>query len=592
MRTLQMSLRLQGHPRHLGIHVGGFVLTRDVITTLAPVEPGRMQDRAVLPFDKDDVETLGLFKMDVLGLGMLTCIRKAFDLVNPQRASSSSPPLALYSVPADDPDVYAAISRADTVGVFQIESRAQMQMLPRLKPTKFYDLVIQVAIVRPGPIQGGMVHPYLKRRSNHPDERGWQYPHPSFIPILERTMGVPLFQEQVMQLAIVGAGYTAGDADQLRRDMAAWKKTGKLDKHRDRLIAGFIAHGVSEEFAVRVFEQVKGFGEYGFPESHAASFAHLVYASSWLKFHHPAAFACALLNSLPMGFYAPAQIVKDAQQHGIVVHAVDVTQSDWDCTLDDGALRLGMRLVKGLREDVGHTIAGERRHGAFVDVADVVRRARLDKRARLALAKAGAFDVLAGHRRAAMWAAMDPRPPLFARLPDEQPSLFPPTKSEVLVLDYQTVGLSIDDHPMAHVRPGLQARLSRRERVAAGQRTQLLDSRDVKQTRQGQRVLIAGLVIGRQRPGTADGTCFVTLEDEYGHINVIVWGREYERWRGTIVTNQFLLVDASIEREGQVIHAIARGVAGVSGRALARVDDRGGVGRAQGELPFASRDFH
>ena len=597
LRTLQMSLRLQGHPRHLGIHVGGFVLTRHPITTLAPVEPGRMQDRAVLPFDKDDVETLGLFKMDVLGLGMLTCISKALKMVN----ASSSSSLSLYSIPADDPAVYDAICRADTIGVFQIESRAQMQMLPRLRPRTFYDLVIQVAIVRPGPIQGGMVHPYLKRRSGHPDEVNWRYPHPSFEPILKRTMGVPLFQEQVMQLAIVGAGYSPGDADRLRRDMAAWKKTGRLERHRERLIAGFLAHGVTQQFAEQVFEQIKGFGEYGFPESHAASFAYLVYASSWLKHHHPAVFACALLNSLPMGFYAPAQIVKDAQRHGITVRAADVTQSEWDCTLEvddtspQPALRLGLRLIKGLREDVARVIVGDRNaHGAFVDIADVVRRGRLDKRARVALAQSGAFDSLAGHRRAAMWAAMDPRPPLFARLPDEQPSLFPPSSAEVLLLDYATVGLSVDDHPMRHVRPGLVDSLVRRHGRSSSNRSKLIDSRELLKTRKAQRVLVAGLVIGRQRPGTADGTCFVTLEDEYGHINVIVWGRDYERWRATIVTHQFLLIDATIEREGTVIHAIARGVVGVSGRAVtgAAADDDTAVSREQQALPFASRDFH
>ena len=625
MRTLEMSVRLQGHPRHLGVHVGGFVLTRHPMTTLAPIEPARMADRAVLPFDKDDVETLGLFKMDVLGLGMLTCISKALAMVNAERPSSL-PPLSLYAIPADDSDVYDAICRADTVGVFQIESRAQMQMLPRLRPRTFYDLVIQVAIVRPGPIQGGMVHPYLKRRSGHVDEIGWRYPHDSLIPILERTLGVPLFQEQVMKLAIVGAGYSAGEADQLRRDMAAWKKTGRLERHRDKIIRGFVDHGISHHFAERVYEQIKGFGEYGFPESHASSFANLVYVSSWLKHHHPAHFACALLNSLPMGFYAPAQIVKDAQQHGITVRPVDVAHSSWDCALeaDDTsktpALRLGLRLVKGLRKEVADVVAADRvAHGAFVDVADVVRRGRLDKRARLALAKAGAFDSLASHRRAAMWAAMDPRPPLFARLPDEQPSLFPPSDGEVLLLDYDSVGLSIDDHPMRYVRPVLVKHLAGR---SSAREPKLFDSRDVRASRHKQRALVSGLVIGRQRPGTADGTCFITLEDEFGHINVVVWGRDFDRWRTMILTSRFLLFDAVIEREGIVIHAMARGVRAVSATAgvfdpararsegrqqliggevspptpqALRVGDKpqsGFLFDAQIDLPFASRDFH
>ncbi len=599
MRTLLMSLRLQRHPRHLGIHVGGFVLTRHPITTLAPVEPARMADRAVLPFDKDDVETLGLFKMDVLGLGMLTCIRKAFDLVNAELPSSSTP-WALHTIPADDSDVYDAICRADTVGVFQIESRAQMQMLPRLRPRRFYDLVVQVAIVRPGPIQGGMVHPYLRRRQGLEEV---DYPHPCLIPTLERTLGVPLFQEQVMKLAIDGAGYTPGQADQLRRDMAAWKKTGRLERHRDRLIDGFVENGIDTKFAERLYEQVKGFGEYGFPESHAASFANLVYASSWLKHHHPAHFACALLNSLPMGFYAPAQIVKDVQQHGIAVRPVDITRSRWDCTLerdDDDtassppALRLGLRLIKGLNEAVARAVVADRdADGDFVDIADVVRRGRLDKRARLALARSGAFDPLAGHRRAAMWAAMDTRPPLFARLPDEQPSLFPPSDGEVLLLDYANVGLSVDDHPMLHLRPRLLEHLARRQRA---RQPQLFDSRDVRdKSRHKSRVLVAGLVIGRQRPGTADGTCFVTLEDEFGHINVVVWGRDFERWRSVIVTSRFLLFDAVIERAGIVIHAMARAVMAVSatsGDFIDSTDGDAGNGKRQIALPFASRDFH
>ena len=610
--TLRMALRLQGHPRHLGIHVGGFILTNEPLTTISPIEPARMDGRAILPFDKDDVDNLGLFKMDVLGLGMLTCIRKCMDLINADPHARSAltltapPRLQLHTIPAEDPLVYDAICRADTVGVFQIESRAQMAMLPRLMPRCFYDLVVEVAIIRPGPIQGGMVHPYLRRRNG---EEAITYPHECLKPILERTLGVPLFQEQVMKLAVTGAGYTAGEADQLRRDMAAWKKTGRLERHRERLFRGFTERGVSAEFANRLYEQIKGFGEYGFPESHAASFAILVYASSWLKTHFPAHFACALINSLPMGFYAPAQIVADAQRHAVAVRPVDVLHSDWDCTLErDGssplpALRLGLRLVKGLHERSGRAIEHERRVGAhtpstpggqtggtFVDIGDVVRRGALDKRARLALAKSGAFDSLAGHRRAALWTAMDPRPPLFARLPDEQPSLFPPSAGEVLALDYATVGLSVDDHPMRHVRPGVIASLKQRSR---GRRAPLLlDSRAVLDVHHGTRALVCGLVIGRQRPGTADGTCFVTLEDEYGMVNVIVWGRDFERQRSIIVTNQFLLIDAVIERKGLVVHAIARAVMGISPQA-GTFDGGSREGKdAQLAFPFDGRNFH
>jgi error-prone DNA polymerase len=602
--TLRLAMRLQGHPRHLGIHVGGFILTRAPLTTISPIEPARMEGRAILPFDKDDVDALGLFKMDVLGLGMLTCIRKAMALLEHDDSAVSAitktpppRPLRLHTIPAEDPKVYDAICRADTVGVFQIESRAQMAMLPRLRPRKFYDLVVEVALIRPGPIQGGMVHPYLRRRDGR---EAIDYPHESLKPVLERTLGVPLFQEQVMKLAVIGAGYTGGEADQLRRDMAAWKKTGRLERHRRRLFDGFTSRGVSPDFAHRLYEQIKGFGEYGFPESHAASFAILVYASSWLKTHHPAHFACALLNSLPMGFYLPAQIVADAQRHDVAVRPVCVLHSAWDCTLEPPStatssstmptLRLGLRLVKGLHEDVGRAIEAERQRGPFIDVADVVRRCRLDKRARLALAKGGAFDGLAGHRRSAMWLAMDPRPPLFARLPDEQPALFPPSSGEVLALDYATVGLSVSDHPMRHVRPGVEARL--RARARGRRAPKLLHSREVQQARHGTRALVCGLVIGRQRPGTADGTCFVTLEDEFGMVNVVVWGRDFDRQRVVIVTSRFLLVDAVIEREGLVVHAIARAVMGVSPEAGTFEGGAPEAREAQMLFPFAGRNFH
>jgi error-prone DNA polymerase len=562
-RTLEISWRLQGHPRHLGIHVGGFVLTREPITTLGPVEPARMENRTILPWDKDDVEALGLFKMDVLGLGMLTCIRKCIDLLKLHKGLD----LTLATIPPEDPAVYEALGRADSIGVFQVESRAQMAMLPRLKPKSFYDLVVEVAIIRPGPIQGGMVHPYLRRRNG---EEPIDLPHPSLGPILERTLGVPLFQEQVMKLAIVGAGYSPGEADQLRRDMAAWRKSGRLERHRSRLLQGFQERGISLEFGERLYEQIKGFGEYGFPESHAASFAILVYASSWLKTHHPGFFACALINSLPMGFYAPAQIIADAQRHGVQARPVDVNQSDWDCTMEGEAfaIRLGMRLVKGLREDVGKAIAENRKqHGDYVDVNDLVRRLDLDKKSRNALARSGALDGISANRRAAVWHALEKRPPLLRHLPDDDVRhvIKPPPSAEVLLLDYATTGLSIDDHPMKYVRPHLPS----------GTCT----SQQLLEVPHQRRAKVCGLVIGRQRPGTADGTCFVTLEDEWGMVNVIVWGRDFDRWRQTVVTAQFLLVDGQVERQGQVMHVIAHKVTDV------RVSK-------QMTLPFASRDFH
>jgi len=574
-RTLTFAERLQGHPRHLGIHVGGFVLTAAPIHTLAPIEPARMEARTVLPFDKDDVETLKLFKMDVLGLGILTCIRKGLELV----AEHHGQHYELYTIPAEDPRVYEALSRADAIGVFQVESRAQMAMLPRLRPSSFYDLVVEVAIIRPGPIQGGMVHPYLRRREGiDPVE----YPHPSLRPILERTLGVPLFQEQVMKLAIVGAGYTPGEADQLRRDMAAWRKTGKLERHRDKLIRGFVNHGIEREFAERLFEQMKGFGDYGFPESHAASFAILVYASAWLKVHHPAIFACALLNSLPMGFYAPSQIVADLQAHGVEVRPVRVTESDWDSTIErdrtDGPLilRLGLRLVKGLAFDEAMRVLDARRDAPFRDAHDVYARALLTKGAQDALARAGAMDSLVAHRRAALWSAMQRETPLFRHVSDDGGgrTLPVPRARDVIELDYAYAGLSVDDHPMVHLRPVLEASEKKR-------RQRLVCARDVQErVPHHARVVTTGLVIGRQRPGTADGTCFITLEDETGLVNVVVWGRDFENWRLPIVTSSFLRVSGRVERAGLVVHLIADSVEKV----LATPDDE--------SFPFQSRDFH
>jgi error-prone DNA polymerase len=539
------------------------VLTAAPITTLAPVEPARMDHRTVLPFDKDDVDALGLFKMDVLGLGMLTCIRKTLTWVNEDRQRDGHDALTLATIPAEDSIVYDAICRADTIGVFQIESRAQMSMLPRLRPRCFYDLVVEVALVRPGPIQGDMVHPYLRRRQG---KEAPTMPHESLRPVLERTLGIPLFQEQVMRIAMIGANYDAAQADQLRRDMAAWKRNGKLERHREPLLAGFAAHGINEHFANRLYEQMKGFADYGFPESHAASFALLVYVSAWLKTHHPALFAAALLNSLPMGFYAPSQIVSDVQAHGVLVRAVDVNSSHWDCTIerddnDRPCLRLGLRLVRGLAENVGRAIAKERTQGAFADINDLVRRVTIDKKNQQSLARAGALDAISSHRRAALWNTLSPRPPLLRFVTDDNAhALTPLDGEELLRLDYRHVGVSIDDHPMLHLRPRLLQALSSQKRQASP----LVTAADIKHnTLHNHIIRIAGLVTGRQRPGTADGTCFITLEDEGGLINVVVWGRDFEKWRVIIVSSAFLLVTGKVERESDVVHVIAKHVVGV-----------------------------
>jgi error-prone DNA polymerase len=460
--------------------------------------------------------------------------------------------------------VYDALCAADTVGVFQIESRAQMAMLPRLRPRCFYDLVVEVAIVRPGPIQGGMVHPYLRRRNG---EEAIEMPHPSLAHILERTLGVPLFQEQVMQLAIRGAGYTGGEADQLRRDMAAWRRNGKLARHREKLLAGFEKTGVTREFAERLYQSIQGFGEYGFPESHAASFALLVYASSWLKVHHPAAFAAALINSQPMGFYSPGTIVKDAERHGVEVLPARVDASDWDCTLegDDHALRLGLRLVRGLGEEPGRRVEEARRQRSFANVEDLVSRARLDKRELEALAQAGALVAFGLGRREAMWKVRAPRErALFAglELGDPMPELAPMSRAEQLVLDYESTGVAVGDHAMKVARPQLPRHTK--------------SSRDLGAVAHGTSVTTAGMVICRQRPGTASGVVFVTLEDETGFINLILWPRTFEAFRHVATTAAMLLVRGKVERQGDVIYVVPDHL-----EPLSLVD-----------VPGMSRDFH
>jgi error-prone DNA polymerase len=564
-QVLSMASAIEGYPRHLSIHVGGFVLSADPLVNVAPVEPATMANRTVIPWDKDDLDALGFFKIDVLGLGMLTAIRKTLDLALP--ASSAIERLA--RIPAEESSVYDALCNADTVGVFQIESRAQMAMLPRLRPRRFYDLVVEVAIVRPGPIQGGMVHPYLRRRNG---EEPITIPHPILAPILDRTLGVPLFQEQVMQIAIAGAGYTGGEADQLRRDMAAWKRNGRLARHRERLLQGFENSGIAREFGERLYKSIEGFGEYGFPESHAASFALLVYASAWLKVHHPAAFAAALINSQPMGFYSPSSIVNDAERHGVEVLPARVDVSGWDCSLEGGdlvedgdppALRLGLRLVKGLGEQAGRRIEAARRKRMFDGVEDLVARAQIDKRELEALAHAGTLTGFGLGRREAMWKVRAPREQsLFAgiALGDTTPDLPTMSRAQQLVLDYAATGVVVGDHAMKVVRPSLPAHYKR--------------AQDLVSMDHDGRVSTAGLVICRQRPGTASGVVFITLEDETGFINLILWARTFERWRHVATTSSMLIAHGTIERDKSVVYV---------------VPDR--LEKLQMHVPAMSRDF-
>jgi error-prone DNA polymerase len=584
-QTLAMAHALQGFPRHLSIHVGGFVLSAAPLTEVAPIEPATMEDRTIIPWNKDDIDTLGFFKVDVLGLGMLTAIRRCLDFVKsapdaPPRLREGGVIERLAAIPADDPAVYEALGNADTVGVFQIESRAQMAMLPRLRPTCFYDLVIEVAIVRPGPIQGGMVHPYLKRRAK---QENADPPHQLLAPILARTLGVPLFQEQVMQIAIVGAGYSGGEADGLRRDMAAWRRTGSLERHRERLLEGFRERGIPQEFGERLYQQIHGFAEYGFPESHAASFALLVYASSWLKVHYPAEFAAALVNSQPMGFYSPSTLLQDAQRHGVRLLPIDVMESGWDCAIvrdqkGATALRLGLRLVNGLGENAGRRIEAAK---PYTNVADVVMRARLDRKEAMALAESGALDALSRGRREAIWDVFVPRPEeLLEKTNTEEvrPRLRRMTRSEQLVLDYERTGVSIGDHPLRLLRPSLPKSYG--------------TSRGIASLGVGARVTVAGLVICRQRPGTASGVVFLTLEDEHGFLNLLLWSKVFAKFQHVATTARLLVVRGRIERsddpEGTRIpdSGVAHSVIYVIAEHLERLDAK------LPHLASMSRDFH
>jgi error-prone DNA polymerase len=546
-RVLILTGELIGFPRHLSQHPGGFVISEHALDTLVPVENATMAERTVIQWDKDDLDMVGLLKVDVLALGMLSALRRCFGLIERYRGTQWT----LATLPKEDPATYAMISRADTIGAFQIESRAQMAMLPRLRPNTFYDLVIQVAIVRPGPIQGDMVHPYLRRRNG---EEPIDYPSDELKPVFERTLGVPLFQEQVMELAIVAAEYTPGEADELRRSMAAWKRHGGLEPHRQRLTSRMLEKGYTQAFTERIFRQIEGFGSYGFPESHAASFALLAYASCWLKCHEPAAYACALVNSWPMGFYSPDQVLQDARRHDVEVRSVDVRYSDWDCSLESNehgepTIRLGLRMIRGFREADARRIEKARQCGAFRDVEDLSQRALLDASAREHLADAGALSSLVGDRYRARWAVsgVEEQLPLFAGVPaptEEVSSLPVPSPGENLLTDYATLGTTLGPHPLAMLREALRAQRCR-------------SSDDLQAIEHGRPVSIAGMVIGRQRPQTASGVIFVTLEDEFGLVNVVVWHDLAERQRRVLVQSQMLRVDGHLETVDGVRHIIA-----------------------------------
>lgn len=576
-RFLYLFENLVGFPRHLSQHVGGMVMTQDWLCEVCPLENASMEARTVIQWDKDDLDELGILKVDCLSLGMLTAIHRAFDMLG----EHYNRPLELASVPAEDANVYDMICAADTVGVFQIESRAQMSMLPRLRPRCFYDLVIEVAIVRPGPIQGQMVHPYLTARRTGVQP---QYPTPEIQQVLEKTMGVPIFQEQAMRLAVVAAGFTPGEADQLRRAMAAWRRKGLITQFHEKLVTGMRANGLSDEFAERVYNQLKGFGEYGFPESHAASFALLVYVSCWLKHHYPAAFCAAILNSQPMGFYGPAQLVADAKQHGVAVLPVDVNASHYECTLqqtrdlpaDARALRLGLLMIRGFRSEVGLAIEAQRTQaGPFKDLADFTGRMRLGQATLAQLADAGALQSITGDRRAAYWQSLSqekkPRDQsLFTAMDvdDDEPLpelLKPMQDIEEVYADYASTGLSLRAHPVSFVRVQLaQLRVTPAE--------------GLKETSDGRFVRVAGLVVLRQRPSTAKGITFVTLEDETGSMNLVlkpdVWQRHYKVAR---TSNAWLVYGVCENREG-IIHVV-----------VGRIED---LSQRVDGLTVRSRDFH
>jgi error-prone DNA polymerase len=599
-QLLALTRELIGFPRHLSQHVGGFVITRGRLDEVVPIENAAMDDRTVIEWDKDDLDALGILKIDVLALGMLSCLRRAFDLI----ANHHGRRFDLATLPPEDPAVYDMLSRADSIGVFQVESRAQMSMLPRLRPRCFYDLVIEVAIVRPGPIQGDMVHPYLRRRDGR---EAVSFPSPELRTVLDKTFGVPLFQEQAMRIAIVAAGFTPEEADRLRRAMATFRNMGTVSRFRDKMVEGMVARGYDREFAERCFRQIEGFGDYGFPESHAASFALLVYASAWVKCHYPDVFAAALLNSQPMGFYAPAQIVRDAREHGVEVRPVDINASYWDCTLEDvgdetardpGAgsrkvLRLGLRQVRGMSEDVAERLVAARAlDGPFLDVDDLAARTSLARAVLARLARADAFNSMLA-RRPALWAVTgldDAAPlPLFAAAAVrrsnggpgiEAPEPIPPLPvlgpGEAVAEDYRMLRLSLRDHPARLLRPRLDTLGFRpcRELTACPHRGW---------------IRLAGLVLVRQRPGTASGVIFMTVEDEDAIANIVVWPKSFERYRREVMGARLVGVAGRAEHEGtpphRVTHVIAERLYDLSGL-LDSLDESGEP------IAVPSYDFH
>ncbi|NIX77019.1 error-prone DNA polymerase [Microvirga terricola] len=555
--TLELSRDLIGAPRHLSQHPGGFVLTQDRLDDLVPIEPAAMDNRQVIEWDKNDIEILRFMKVDVLGLGMLGCMRRAFDLLREHKDVAHD----LASIPEGDEQTYAMICKADTLGVFQIESRAQMAMLPRMKPKTFYDLVIEVAIVRPGPIQGDMVHPYIRRREGREKE---DYPTPELERVLKKTLGIPLFQEQAMRVAIECAGFTPSEADRLRRSMATFKFKGDVSKFQEKLMSGMLERSYSQEFADRIFRQLEGFGSYGFPESHAASFALIAYASSWMKCHHPDVFCCALLNAQSMGFYAPAQIVRDARQHGIEVRPVDVNHSRWDSTLESigdktrFAVRLGLRLVKGLSNADGAAIALSRGDAPFSSFEELQLRAHVPAAALERLAEADAFGSLGNNRRDALWTIKglsDAPLPLFvaaderdarvrAETTEPTVSLTPMTSGREVVEDYRSKGVTLRRHPLAFLREDLAQR-------------RMIYCADLRTARDGQRVTVPGLILVRQKPGSAKGVLFMTIEDETDVANLIIWPALYEKQRRLILSAGMVACRGRVQREGEVIHVVA-----------------------------------
>ncbi|MBD21830.1 MAG: error-prone DNA polymerase [Rhodospirillaceae bacterium] len=593
--TLRLAREIIGFPRHLSQHVGGFVITRNRLDAMVPITNAAMDDRTTIEWDKDDLDALGILKIDVLGLGMLSCIRKALSLLKTHYGKTYQ----LSTIPAEDSAVYDMLCKADSVGVFQVESRAQMSMLPRLKPRNFYDLVIEIAIVRPGPIQGDMVHPYLRRRNG---QEKIEYHSEDLRAVLEKTYGVPLFQEQAMKIAIVAAGFTPSEADGLRRAMATFRHLGTINNYHDKMVRGMVSRNYDPDFAERCFKQIKGFGDYGFPESHAASFALLVYVSSWLKCHYPAAFACALLNSQPMGFYAPAQIIRDAQEHGVIVQPVDINFSDWDCTLETGenrtpSLRIGFRQVKGLKKTDANTLLQAREAGnarPFSSPEDLWTRSKLNPKTLECLAKADAYKSVGLSRRQALWDVRRINPnqlPLFIDSGENiiEPKVELPTMhlGEEVTYDYAATRMSLKAHPLQLLRVELDSE-------------GVIPASQIKNIKNGKRVSVTGLVINRQRPSTASGIIFTTLEDETGVSNVIIWPKLFQKYRKETLESRLLYVTGELQREGLVTHIIAKHLVNMTERLTSLVEvplhfeNKIKNSRSNEEYNkiYPSRDFH